>query len=104
MEGRVSITVYRARIDGEISTGERNFCSKCGSALWLFSLDYPRLLHPFASSIDTELPVPPEHTHLMVGSRASWVEIQAGPKDQVFDEFPDESIADWHTRMRMTTR
>jgi hypothetical protein len=56
-------------------------------------------VHPFASAIDTDLPVPPERTHLMVGSKSSWVEIQRGPDDQVFEEYPEESIADWHQRL-----
>ncbi|WP_423815148.1 GFA family protein, partial [Pseudomonas viridiflava] len=57
------------------STAERHFCSQCGSALWLFSPEWPELIHPFASAVDTPLPVPPEHTHLMLGSKAPWVEV-----------------------------
>ncbi len=40
--GRKNITVYRARLRDEAtgkitkSTGRRNFCKKCGSALWLW--------------------------------------------------------------------
>ncbi len=104
VEGQDAITVYNAHIGDRISTGERSFCSKCGSALWLFSPEWPELLHPFASSVDTELPIPPEHTHLMLGSKASWVEVQDGPEDKWFDEYPEESIADWHKRTGMTTK
>lgn len=92
-------TVYHARIDGETSPAERHFCGRCGSALWLYDKRWPELIHPFASAIDTELPRPPERTHLMVGSKAGWVEVKSGPHDKCFDEYPDESIAEWHERL-----
>ena len=86
------------------STAERHFCGECGSALWLFSPEWPELLHPFASCIDSELPVPPEHTHLMVGSKPGWVEVQTTKGDKVFDVYPEESIAEWHERTGTTAR
>ena len=56
-------------------------------------------MHPHASAIDTDLPVPPERTHLMLASKAAWVEPCRGPRDQSFDAYPDESIAEWHERL-----
>ena len=76
----------------------RVFCGRCGTGLWLFDPDWPELIHPFASAIDTELPAPPEHTHLLLNSKPAWVEVERGERDQVFDEFPAESIAEWHER------
>lgn len=107
VSGRESISVYHARTqqpDGnvQISSAERHFCRECGSGLWLFSPEWPELIHPFASAIDTELPVPPEHTHMMLGSKASWVEVQAAPEDKHFDDYPEESLAEWHERLRLT--
>ncbi len=99
VEGRDALRVYQAVIDGETSPAERHFCGRCGSALWVFDPRWPELLHPFASAIDSELPVPPERTHLMLGSKAAWVEPANGPQDRQFDEYPDESIADWHRRL-----
>jgi len=104
IEGGDALTVYRARMVGEngevtTSSAERSFCRHCGSALWLFSPDYPDLIHPFASCIDSDLPIPPEHTHLMLGSRASWVEPAVDDRDQCFNAYPKESIADWHARL-----
>lgn len=105
VEGREHVAIYRARLTDEasgersISPAERHFCRICGSALWAWDPRWPELVHPFASAIDTELPVPPERTHLMLGSKASWVEVQAGPGDKRFDEYPDESIAAWHQRL-----
>ena len=32
----------------------------------------------------------------MLRYKAGWVEPDVGPKDRTFDEYPEESIADWH--------
>ncbi len=106
--GKKHISIYRARLRGgpgervRTSTAERHFCSRCGSALWLFSPEGPELVHPFASAIDTELPVPPEHTHIMLAFKPSWVEVEAGPKDVQRPTYPDKSIAGWHERLGLT--
>lgn len=103
VSGKEHITVYHAKMpDGGASSAERHFCHLCGSGLWLFSPEWPELVHPFASAIDTELPVPPEHMHMMLGSRASWGEVEAGPNDELCEQYPDESLADWHERTGMT--
>ncbi len=98
---RKALRVYRARIgDGTRSSpAERNFCGLCGSALWVWDPRWPDLIHPFASAIDTELPAAPERTHLMLGSRAPWVPVEFGPRDRRFEEYPEESIAEWHQRL-----
>lgn len=104
IEGREHVRVYRATVRDEASgepaksPAERSFCSHCGSALWVWDPRWPALLHPFASAIDTELPVPPERTHLMLGSKASWVPVESHSGDKHFDAYPDESIAEWHAR------
>lgn len=105
VKGREHITVYHARFrdpdTGECSesTGERNFCGICGSMLWVWAPEWPSLVHPFASAIDTPLPVPPERTHLMLGSKAEWVTVRADEQDKFFEGYPDESIAAWHQRL-----
>jgi hypothetical protein len=100
VKGRRALGVYAAEIehDGhcEKSSGQRHFCKRCAAALWLYDPTWPELVHPFASAIDTPLPVPPERVHLMLRYKAPWVEPQIGPKDQVFDEYPEQSIEDWH--------
>ena len=93
-----AIAVYRAEINGEISTAERSFCSRCATALWLFSPEWPELVHPFSSAVDTELPVPPAATHLMLQFKPAWVVPQIGPDDRMFELYPEESIEDWHRR------
>ena len=104
VDGEENISVYRVRFpDGQggtrLSNCERRFCRICGSGLWVYSPDWPDLVHPFASAIDTELPSAPCHTHIMLGSRAAWVPLEVGADDRQFDAYPDESLADWHDRM-----
>jgi hypothetical protein len=105
VQGQEHIRVYQAKIadpdKGEviISAAERRFCGVCGSALWVWDPRWPELLHPFASIIDTPLPIPPERTHLMLDFKAPWVEVRADPRDKHFPRYPDESIAEWHERL-----
>ena len=108
VNGREHLNIYQARRigpeNGEESTSpaRRNFCRHCGSALWVWDPRWPELVHPFASAIDTELPVPPERTHLMLNSKAPWVTPCFGDMDKRFDEYPEESIAQWHERLGLT--
>ncbi len=105
VEGRDHVSVDHAVIRGEDgapaaeSPAERHFCGHCGSALWVWDPRWPELVHPFASAIDSELPAAPERTHLMLGSKPAWVPVAAGPRDQRFDGYPEDSIADWHRRL-----
>lgn len=105
VEGKESVSVYQAIIkdpetgEAQQSSGQRNFCKHCGSALWLWDPTWPELVHPLASAIDTELPVPPERTHIMLAYKAPWVEVCDDPQDKFFDEYPDESLAEWHQRL-----
>ncbi|MBM9596141.1 GFA family protein [Roseitranquillus sediminis] len=105
IEGEAHVRTYRARMHDDAtgeetqSEGERKFCGLCGSALWLWDPRWPELVHPHASAIDTDLPVPPERTHLMLGSKATWVEPCVMPQDQPFEEYPEESLEAWHKRL-----
>lgn len=100
IEGKDAIGLYRAEIerDGvcETSTGERRFCTRCGSALWTSDPAWAQWVYPFASIIDTALPVPPQSRHGMLRFKAPWVVPQIAPGDECFEEFPEESIEDWH--------
>jgi hypothetical protein len=97
IEGRETVRTY-ASSEGT----ERAFCATCGSALWVFSEAWPDLIHPHAGAIDSDLPVPPETTHMMLGSRANWAEPCLRDGDRTFEGYPDESLADWHERTGMT--
>ena len=98
VEGEKNVFVYKAHIDGKTSAARRHFCGVCGSALWVFDPNYPELVDPFASAIDTPLPKPPQRDHIMLDYAAPWCEIPSGPNERHFPEFPDESLADWHQR------
>lgn len=109
VRGEEHLRVYRARIRDEgtgsvaESPAERRFCGICGSALWVWDPRWPEHVHPFASAIDTALPRPPERTHLMLDFKAPWVEVSAGPSDKQFPCYPDESLAQWHERLGLSS-
>jgi hypothetical protein len=102
--GRKHLSVYHARMKEPgaaraiRSQGQRHFCALCGSGLWLFDPRWPELVHPFASAIDTPLPKPPDSTHIFLASKPAWVAVAAGPKDRRHQDYPRESIAEWHAR------
>jgi hypothetical protein len=103
IDGKRAIRVYRAKIEDEngrcrTSRGERNFCGKCATALWLYDRQWPELVHPFASAIDTALPKPPSKVHLMLRYKPRWVVPDIGPGDRKFQLYPRESIEDWHRK------
>ena len=105
VRGKKNINIYRAKIKNPEdkraiqSTAERNFCNLCGSALWLYSPEWPELIHPFASAIDTPLPKAPEKTHLMLEFKPLWVDMPYEKQDKKFRRYPKESIKDWHERV-----
>ena len=109
VHGKEDVSVFNATIRNpgrgaaEVSPAERHFCKRCAAALWIWDPRWPELLHPFASAIDTELPTPPERTHLMLGSKPAWVKLDLGARDRQFEEYPDESIAEWHQRLAVET-
>ena len=112
LRGKRHLRVYRARMPKEtergsgehdddgtpLSSGQRHFCGRCGSALWLWDPRWPELIHPHAGAVDTPLPVPPEHVHIMLGSKPAWVAVEGRPGDARFDAYPDCSLAEWHAK------
>ena len=96
--GEKNAGTYHAIIDGEKSEAERRFCKRCGSPLWLYDPRWPDLIHPIASAIDTPLPKPKAHTHVLLNSKASWVEVPQGRGHEHFDHYPEMSIEDWHKK------
>jgi len=78
------------------SKGERWFCGECGTHLYILDEHWPGGVWPNAAAVDSELPVPPEHVHLMLDYKPNWVPV-AG-KGQRYGEYPELSIAEWHDR------
>jgi hypothetical protein len=114
IQGRRQLRVYRARSAGEpsgevaadgtpLSHARRHFCSRCGSALWLWDPRWPLLLHPQAGAIDTPLPAAPSHVHIMLDSKPDWVPVEGRPDDPRFSAYPDCSLAQWHARRGLSS-
>jgi hypothetical protein len=100
VKGRRALRRYQAMLnDGSTSPAVRHFCGRCGSPLWVADPRWPELVHPFASAIDTPLPVPPAQVHMMLGSKPDWVGAEGRPGDARFERYPDRSLADWHQAM-----
>jgi hypothetical protein len=103
VEGEENLRIYNAKLydrgdEVTVSEAERTFCGLCGSALWVYDPNWPQLVHPFASAVDTPLPRPHERDHIMLDFAAPWCEIPSGPTERQFPQYPDESLADWHVR------
>lgn len=108
VSGRRYVRKYQAKIDRgdgvHTSSGQRHFCGRCGSALWLYDPTWPDLVHPHASAIDTPLPAPPSSVHIMLGSKAPWVRVEGRRGDARFDAYPDFSLAQWHRQRGLISR
>ena len=63
---------------------------------------WPEWVDPCASAVDTPLPKPKEDVELMLNYAAPWADVPAGRQHRHFDEYPDESIADWHRKRGLT--
>lgn len=62
---------YHAHLQDEngrctLSSAQRRYCMAFGSALWLCSPEWPELIHPFASAVNSELPRPSHRAHVML--------------------------------------
>jgi len=82
------------------SEGERCFCAACGTHLFVLDRRWPEGVWPSAAAIDTPLPTPPEHVHMMLRYKPRWVSV-AG-KGRRYPEYPELSIAEWHARYGLT--
>jgi hypothetical protein len=103
VRGRKAIRIFHARIEDakghcHTSEGQRHFCIRCATALWLYDPEWPDLVHPFASAIDTPLPAPPSKVHLMLRFKPKWVKPRFGRGDARFQKYPKLSIEEWHRR------
>jgi len=101
--GDDKLTIYQAKKseteshegDG-LSPAKRHFCSQCGSFLWVADPRWAQWVYPFASSVDTPLPTPPERVAIMLDFKAPWAD---EPDDSLqHPRYPVESIEAWHKR------
>ncbi len=84
--------------EDELTTTTRAFCKECSTVLWVYSPEWPELIHPFAGVISTPLPKPPETVHVMLDFKPDWVEVPSGDGHVHFERYPSESIEAWHRR------
>ncbi|EPE31665.1 Mss4-like protein [Glarea lozoyensis ATCC 20868] len=87
----------RGTPEEEKCSSERNFCGTCSTMLWLWDKQWPELIHPFASAIDTELPVVDEMVCVMGNSKPAWVRLPEGKKS-VHEVYGEDSIEGWHKK------
>lgn len=106
IKGKKFLSIYQARMNpkkkskSKVSSGQRFFCRKCASCLWVFDPSWPDLIHPFASSIDTPLPTPPTKVSIMTDFAAGWCEIKKS-KNEIYKRYPVLSIEDWHKNHKL---
>lgn len=65
--------------------------------LWLYDPTWPELIHPFASAIDTELPIPDEMVCVKGDSKPDWVRWPEGKKN-IHVHYGETSIEGWHKK------
>jgi len=94
VSGEKSLSAYQATRGG----GSRYFCRRCGSALWVWDKRWAEWVYPFASAIDTKLPVPKERQLIFLASKANWSYLPEGKR---FRAYPKEAIIDWHRKRRL---
>ncbi|CAG8458199.1 11214_t:CDS:2 [Ambispora gerdemannii] len=77
----------------------RHFCGECSAMLWAYDPQWSQWCYPFASAIDTELPVAKRPVCIMLKYKAKWAPVPT--EADAFDEYPDKSIEDWHKHNKL---
>ncbi|TGO62578.1 hypothetical protein BOTNAR_0112g00040 [Botryotinia narcissicola] len=95
VDAKYTATADRGKPTAKKCTSERNFCSECSSMLWLWDKTWPELIHPFASAIDTELPIAEEMVCVKGDSKPEYVRWPEGKK-KVYEGYGEFSIEEWH--------
>ncbi|KAI9506352.1 hypothetical protein GGI25_006457 [Coemansia spiralis] len=84
--------------DQQVLCQNRYFCTNCASYLWAHCDDYAQWIYPYASAIDTELPVPKATASLMLNSAKEWADPRRAKnvENDMFEEYPTYSLEQWH--------
>lgn len=107
VKGKQFISIYQARLTpskkskSKVSPGQRHFCKKCASCLWMFDPRWSSFIYPFASAIDTKLPKPPKDVCIMLDSSVDWCDVPTTKKADHFKKYPELSIEDWHHKNKL---
>ncbi|KAJ1837574.1 hypothetical protein LPJ70_005804 [Coemansia sp. RSA 2708] len=101
--GSDELKSYRAIKDKAVAPSEqtlcqnRYFCTTCASYLWAHSDEWPQWIYPYASAIDTALPVPGQTASIMLDSAAEWAKPDKVQKrNETFAGYPPYSLEQWH--------
>lgn len=95
VRGDVEPKVYEPAAGGL----KMSFCPDCATALFIELAGWPQYVYPFASAVDTPLPVPPHRIHIQSAQRVAWSPIVPTANDDVFETNTEESIVEWHQRL-----
>ena len=109
LQGEEFVKVYQAKLANteggkeeksatKLSSHKRHFCQECASYLWAYDEHYPQWIYPFASSIDTPLPKPPEQVHIMTDFKLDHIDVPTGANARAYPRYPEGSIEEWHKK------
>lgn len=103
VRGKALLRSYHARIREpgkatRVSKAERWFCGACGTHLYLSDDRWPTGVWPYASAIDTPLPIPKRPISIMTRFKPAWAPAWLFTHGKNFERYPELSIADWHER------
>ncbi|CAG8555444.1 4529_t:CDS:10 [Ambispora leptoticha] len=97
------VKVYRGIKDKNVPKDQqeecgnrRHFCGECSAMLWAYDPKWPQWCYPFASAIDTDLPVSKRPVCIMLKHKANWAQVPSEKDADLYDEYPDESLEEWH--------
>ncbi|KAG9303946.1 hypothetical protein G9A89_005856 [Geosiphon pyriformis] len=101
VKGTEFVKIYRGIKDKDVPKDEqvecgnrRHFCGECSTMLWAYHPLWPQWCYPFASAIDTPLLPAKRPICIMLKYKANWASVPNNA--DLFDEYPDLSIEEWH--------
>lgn len=102
VRGKKFVSIYHAKLGKkQRSSGQRHFCKLCASCLWIYDSTWPEWVYPFASAIDTALPIPKNHVNILINSAANWCEIPHDKSNKNYQSYPELSIEEWHKNYKL---
>ena len=101
VKGKSALGVWNAPIDGYKGSADRHYCKHCGTPLWVSDEQWPELVHPFASAIDTELPNAPRACICCCATRRAGSNRRFTPMTTASTAIPNcrsktGTVEDWH--------
>jgi hypothetical protein len=98
VKGNSALGVWNAPIDGHKGSADRHYCKHCGTPMWVSDEQWPELVHPFASAIDTELPNRLPACICCCATKRAGSNRRSAPMTTALTAIPELSIEDWHKK------